>query len=88
MTMKVTDDMEKELKGWFDCLDAVAIEMEADRSFSVQTSLINVMADANITLQEVRWAQSQGYVTLDKGNVLNAYEGMLMEREEREDELE
>lgn len=80
--------MEKELKGWFDCLNAVAIEMEADKSFSVQTSLINVMDGANITLQEVRWAQSQRYVALDKSNVLNAYEGVLMEREERENELE
>lgn len=76
--------MVKELKGWFDCLNAVAIEMEADKSFNVQTSLINVMNCANITLQEVRWAQSQQYVALDKSNVLNAYEGVLMEREERE----
>lgn len=86
--MKVTDDMEKKLKGWFDCLNAVAIEMEADKSFNVQTSLINVMNGANITIQEVRWAQSQRYVALDTSNVLNAYEGVLMEREERENELE
>lgn len=79
--------MEKELKGWFDCLNAVAIEMEADKSFNVQTSLINVMDGANITLQEVQWAQAQRYVALDKSNVLNAYEGVLMEREERENEL-
>lgn len=79
--------MKKELKGWFDCLNAVAIEMEADKSFNVQTSLINVMDGANITLQEVQWAQSQRYLALDKSNVLNAYEGVLMEREERENEL-
>lgn len=77
--------MEEKTKSWFDCLNAVAIEFEADKSFSAQTSLINVMDGAGITKQEVRWAQEQGYTALDKSNVLISYEGVLMEREEMED---
>lgn len=46
-----------EIKGWFDCLNAVAIELEADKSYNIRSHLINVMDDANITLEEVRWAQ-------------------------------
>lgn len=72
-------------KGWFDCLNAVAIEMDAHLSFNVQTSLINVMDSAGIRLEEVRWAQEQSYSELDESEVLNAYEGMLMEREEEEE---
>lgn len=78
--------MNESIKGWFDCLNAVAIEMEADKSFDVQTSLINVMDGAGITIEEVRWAQEQAYVGLND-NILIAYEGMLMEREENEEEL-
>lgn len=74
----------KETESWFDCLNAVAIEMEAEKSFSVQTSLINVMDGAGITMKEVQWAQDQQYTGLDKSNVLIAYEGVLMEREEME----
>ena len=74
----------KETESWFDCLNAVAIEMEAEKSFSVQTSLINVMAGAGITMKEVKWAQDQQYTGLDKSNVLIVYEGVLMEREEME----
>lgn len=76
--------MDKELKGWFDCLNAVAIEMEAEKSFNVQTSLINVMTQAGISLAEVRLAQEQQYTSLNESNVLVAYEGLLMEREEME----
>ena len=76
--------VKEETKGWFDCLNAVAIEMEADKSFNVQTSLINVMDCAGITMQEVQWAQEQQYNGLDESNVLAAYEGVLMEREELE----
>lgn len=75
------------IKGWFDCLNAVAIELEADKSFDVQTSLINVMDGAGITIEEVRWAQEQDYVELNECDVLFAYEGILMEREENEEEL-
>lgn len=78
--------MNESVKGWFDCLNAVAIEMEADKSFNVQNSLINVMQSAGITIQEVRWAQEQQYSCLDKSNILNAYEGVLMEREENEED--
>lgn len=76
--------MNDSTKGYFDCLNAVAIEMEADKSFNVQTSLINVMDGAGITIEEVRWAQEQNLVGLNNSNVLNAYEGILMEREENE----
>lgn len=72
-------------KSWFDCLDAVACEMEADRSFTVKDNLINVMDSAGITLKEVRWAQEQGYVTLDRSEILITYEGILMEREEKQE---
>lgn len=75
------------MKVWFDCLNAVAIEMEADKSFNVQTSIINVMDGAGISIEEVRWAQEQNYVGLNDSNVLNAYEGILIEREENEEEL-
>ena len=68
-------------------MNAVAIELEADKSFNAQTSLINVMNGARITLEEVRWAQAQEYVTLNKSNVLNVYEGMLIEQEEMEETL-
>lgn len=78
--------MEESTKGWFDCLNAVAIEMEADKSFDIQTRLINVMDGAGITIEEVRWAQEQNYVGLNNSNILNAYEGILMEREENEEE--
>lgn len=76
--------IKEETKGWFDCLNAVAIEMEANKSFNVQTSLINVMDSAGITMREVQWAQDQQYNGLDESNVLAAYEGVLMEREELE----
>lgn len=78
--------IDKNIKGWFDCLNAVAIELEADKSYNITSSLINVMNDANITLEEVRWAQGQGYETLNKCEVLVTYEDMLMEREEMEEE--
>lgn len=74
-----------ETRGWFDCLNAVAIELQADFSFDIRSHLINVMNDANITLEEVRWAQEQDYGTLNECEVLFAYEGMLMEREEMEE---
>lgn len=79
--------MNESTKGWFDCLNAIAIEMEADKSFNVQTSIINVMDGAGISIEEVCWAQEQEYVGLDNSNVLTAYEGILMEREENEEEL-
>ena len=77
--------MNEKTKAWFDCLNAVAGEMEADKSFNIQTSLINVMDGAAITLEEVRWAQEQHYQCLNSSNVLIAYEGMLMEREEMDE---
>lgn len=79
--------MTTKTEGWFDCLNAVAIELEADKSFNAQTALINVMNGAGITLEEVRWAQTQEYVILNKSNVLIAYEGMLMEQEEMDERL-
>lgn len=79
--------MKETTKAWFDCLNAVAIELEADKSFSAQTTLINVMEGAAITLEEVREAQEMGYITLDKSGVLNAYEGMRMEREEQDEDI-
>lgn len=78
--------MNESVKGWFDCLNAVAIELEAEKSYNVQTSLINVMQSSGITIQEVRWAQEQQYSCLDESNILNAYEGVLMEREENEED--
>ena len=77
--------MEEETRAWFDCLNAVAAEMEASKSFSIQTSLINVMDGAGISLKEVRWAQEQNYKSLNDSNVLISYEGVLIEREEMEE---
>lgn len=77
--------MDEFTKGWFNCLNAVAIELEADKSYNVQTSLINVLQGAGITLSEVREAQEMEFETLNKSNVLVAYEGMLMEAEEQEE---
>ena len=77
--------MDEFSKGWFNCLNAVAIELEADKSYDVQTSLINVLQGAGITLSEVREAQEMELETLNKSNVLVAYEGMLMEAEEQEE---
>lgn len=79
--------MKETTKAWFDCLNAVAIELEADKSFSAQSTLINVMVSAAITLDEVREAQDMGYLTLDRSGVLNAYEGMCMEREEQDEDI-
>lgn len=73
-------------RGWFDCLNAVAIEFQLDLGFSGQDKLIKIMSDAGITLEEVRWAQEQNYETLNKCEVLIAYEGICMEREEEEDD--
>lgn len=75
-----------EIKGWFDCLNAVAIELQADLSFDIKGHLIDAMDNANITLDEVRWAQEQDYKTLNDCEILITYEGMLMEREEMEEE--
>lgn len=77
--------MDEFTKGWFNCLNAVAIEIEADKSYDDQTSLINVLQGAGITLSEVREAQEMEFETLNKSNVLVAYEGMLMEAEEQEE---
>lgn len=74
--------VKEETKGWFDCLNAVAIEIEPDKSETAFQTLVNVMDGAGITLEEVRWAQEQHYITLDECNVLITYEGILMEREE------
>lgn len=71
---------EDSIRGWFDCLNAVAIEFQCDLSFEGQSRLIDVMRNAGITLEEVRRAQELGYETLDKCNVLFAYEGMCMSR--------
>lgn len=79
---EVTMMFENETKAWFDCLEAVAIELEASKSRSIQQSLYNVMTGAGITLNEVRWAQEQGYTELDKSMILVEYEGVLMEEEE------
>lgn len=74
------------LKGWFDCLNAVAIELHyCAARFDVVETLIDVMEGAGITLEEIRWAREQEYKTLNDLNVLVAYEGILME-EEREEE--
>ena len=77
--------MDEFTKGWFNCLNAVAIELEADISYNDQTSLIHVLQCAGITLSEVREAQEMEFETLNKSNVLVAYEGMLMEAEEQEE---
>lgn len=73
------------LESWFSCLNAVAIELEADKSRSIQQSLFNVMQSAGITIEEVRWAQEQDYSCLNNSMVLVEYEGVLMEEEEREE---
>lgn len=74
------------LKGWFDCLNAVAIELYYCARYAVVDTLIGVMEGAGITLEEVKWAQEQEYNTLNDLNVLVAYEGILMEEEEREED--
>lgn len=74
--------MTEKTKSWFDCLNAVAIELEADKSFSAQTTLIRVMEGAGITLEEVREAQEMGYAGLNESSILIDYEGLVMSKEE------
>lgn len=76
------------IKPWFDCLNGVAIELEADKSYNIRTALVKVMDAAGISLDEVRWAQKQGYNVLNESEVLLTYEEMLIEREKIEDFLE
>lgn len=71
--------MSKETEGWFTCLNAVAIEMECDKDSVAFGNLLNVMRDANITLDEVRQAQTMGFVTLDECGLLKEYEQKLLE---------
>lgn len=73
--------MKPETKGWFDCLNAVAIEMEADKSRSVRNNIVNILDSAGITRDEVKEAHAMSYSGLEECQVLEKYEGILKKRE-------
>ena len=54
---KENNIMAKELEGWFDCLNGVAIELDGTNLFDRDELLLNVMMSAGITKEEVQWAK-------------------------------